>query len=55
MKKRCSKTVDIELLILEDKIREIIEEYKQYNDPFNNNVNCAYQNIIDDLEKLLEK
>ena len=55
MTKCCSKTVDIELLILEDKIRELIEEYKQYSDPFNHDVNCAYQNIIDDLEKLLEK
>ena len=55
MKKRCSKTVDIELLILEDKIKELVEDYKQYNDPFNHDVNCAYQNIIDDLEKLLEK
>ena len=53
--KCCSKTIDIELLIIEDKIRELIEEYKQYSDPFNNDVNQAYQNVIDDLEKILEK
>ena len=51
MKKRCTKTVDIELLILEDKIKELIDGYKQYSDPFNHDVNCAYQNVIDDLEK----
>lgn len=54
MKKRCTKTVDIELLILEDKIKELVEEYKQYYDPFIHEVNEAYQNVIDDLEKILE-
>lgn len=53
--KRCTGTVDIDLLILEDKIKELIEEYKQYSDPFNHDVNQAYQNVIDDLEKILEK
>ena len=55
MNKRCTKTVDIELLILEDKIKELIEEYKQYYDPFIHEVNKAYQNVIEDLEKVLEK
>lgn len=53
--KRCPNTVDIDLLILEDKIRELIEGYKQYSDPFNHDVNQAYQNVIEDLEKILEK
>lgn len=55
MTKRCSKTVDIDLLILEDKIKELIEEYKQYSDHFLHEVDGVYQNVIDDLEKILEK
>lgn len=55
MTKRCNKTIDIELLILEDKIKELIAEYKQCSDPFNKEINQVYCNMVDDLEKLLEK
>lgn len=45
--KQDNKTVDIELLILRDKIKCLIDDYEDVD-------NCLHKTIIKDLKELLE-
>ena len=53
--KQDNKTIDIELLIMKDKIKELIKGYSEArDDSVESEFTALYDYIIEDLEGLLE-
>lgn len=52
--KQDNKTIDIELLILRDKIEELIGDYEEDLDENGSEVFLLSDDVIKDLKKLLE-